>query len=114
MAARERKIERYLGNEIKKLGGMARKWTSPGRTGVPDQIIMLNGDVWFVEVKTPEGAVSGVQKRELNRIRNAGCNVAVVRGSDDVDSFIKMITYNQSGSYSLPGSTFGMEGLIDE
>ena len=38
---RERDIEKKLVNEIRKMGGEAFKWTSPGNDGVPDRIVML-------------------------------------------------------------------------
>lgn len=33
---RERDIERILVDEVRRLGGRAYKWTSPGNAGVPD------------------------------------------------------------------------------
>jgi len=55
MGTRENKIETYLRDQIKSLGGDTRKWVSPGRDGVPDQIVILNNVVWFVEAKTSDG-----------------------------------------------------------
>ncbi len=51
----EAKLERKLRLWIKNLGGLCLKWTSPGYTGVPDRIILLNGKVWFVELKARHG-----------------------------------------------------------
>lgn len=51
---REEVIERHLVNEVKKAGGIAYKFTSPGRRGVPDRIVLLpNGKIIFVECKAP-------------------------------------------------------------
>lgn len=51
---REDVIERHLVNEVKKAGGIAYKFTSPGRRGVPDRIVLLpNGKIIFVECKAP-------------------------------------------------------------
>ena len=51
MGVRENKVEKYLDAEVNRLGGITRKWVSPGRDGVPDRIIILNGHICFVEVK---------------------------------------------------------------
>jgi len=89
MGVRENKVERYLDSEVKKLGGLNRKWVSPGRDGVPDRIVIINGTVWFVEVKTIDGVTSEVQKREHQRLRDCGANVATVYGNAGVDMFIR-------------------------
>ena len=39
----EKDIEKILVNEVKKLGGRAYKWVSPGNDGVPDRIVILPG-----------------------------------------------------------------------
>lgn len=88
MGARENKVETYLDEEIKKLGGITRKWVSPGRDGVPDRIVILNKMVWFVEVKTVYGRLSNTQQREHNRLSDAGANVITVYGHHDVDRFV--------------------------
>jgi hypothetical protein len=45
---RERDVESYFRQRVIKLGGMTRKYTSPGQRGVPDRIMFLDGVV-FVE-----------------------------------------------------------------
>ncbi len=91
MAARENKVERYLDSEVMKLGGITRKWVSPGVNGVPDRIVIVNGLVWFVEVKTVDGRLSPWQVREIDRLRDHGVNALVVYGVEGVDEFIKEV-----------------------
>jgi len=51
---RERDIEAYLRDQIKRLGGIAYKFVSPGNAGVPDRLVLLPGaGVVFVELKAP-------------------------------------------------------------
>ena len=88
MGIRENKVEKHLDTEIKKLGGITRKWKCPGVDGVPDRIVILNGHVYFVEVKTVDGVLSPAQKRELGRLMNAGTDVHTVYGEAGVDLFI--------------------------
>ena len=39
----EKDIEKFLNDNIKKLGGRSYKFVSPGNSGVPDRIIFLPG-----------------------------------------------------------------------
>lgn len=88
MGVRENKVERYLDKQVKLLGGDTRKWVSPGRDGVPDRIVILNGRVVFVEVKTTDGVTSEAQKREHARLRDKGARVTTVKGNSGVDGFV--------------------------
>lgn len=90
MGTRENKVEKYLDSEVKKLGGLTRKWVSPGRDGVPDRIVVVCGEVWFVEVKTSDGKLTPIQKREHDRLSEAGALVHTVYGESGVDEFIRI------------------------
>jgi len=70
MGVREGKVEKYLVDQIEKIGGTAYKFVSPGRVGVPDRIVCYKGLVVFVEVKSPDGSLSAPQQRELTRLSN--------------------------------------------
>lgn len=91
MGARENKVERYLHEQIENIGGTTRKWVSPGVVGVPDRIVIIKGDVFFVEVKTDTGRISVAQEREIERLRSYGALVHVVQGHDGVDQLMKTI-----------------------
>lgn len=89
MGVRENKVERYLKQQIKEhFNGDTRKWVSPGRDGVPDRIVILRGQVWFVEVKTDDGTLSVAQMREHERLAKAGAQVRCVWGEKDVKRFV--------------------------
>lgn len=87
MGTRENKVETYLRDQVKLLGGDTRKWVSPGRDGVPDQIVFLS-NIFFVEVKTYDGRLSEAQKREHERLRTLGSDVCTVYGNKGVDMLI--------------------------
>lgn len=91
MGARENKVEKYLDKEFTKRGGLTRKWVSPGRAGVPDRICILNGNVWFVEVKTVAGRLSIAQQREILRLSEAGAKVHTVYGEEGVDKLMREV-----------------------
>lgn len=80
---REDVIEKHLVNEVKKAGGIAYKFTSPGRRGVPDRIVLLpNGKIIFVECKAPGEKPRPDQLREHSRLFALGFNVVVLDSKD--------------------------------
>lgn len=89
---REKDIERILVSEVKKLGGRAYKWTSPGNDGVPDRIVILPGrPPIFAELKTDRGKLTALQKVQIDRLRGLGQDVRVLYGMDHVGRFLKEI-----------------------
>ena len=72
----EKGTERYLCEEIKKSGGTAYKFVSPGRTGVPDRLICLpGGRIFFVELKSEGKKSTKKQKHEQYKLRKLGFRV---------------------------------------
>lgn len=87
---RERGIEAYLRDQIKRLGGIAYKFVSPGNAGVPDRLVLLPaGRVAFVELKAPGKQPTPLQQRQQQRIRDLGFTVLVIDSKAGVDDFIK-------------------------
>ena len=91
MGVREAKVEKYLNTRVKSIGGLTRKWVSPGCDGVPDRVVILGGFVYFVEVKTDDGKLSTNQSREHQRLRDVGDGVHTVYGNGGGDLFIDSI-----------------------
>lgn len=86
----EKDIEQILVQGIKKHGGVAYKWVSPGNSGVPDRMVVLpEGRVMFVELKTANGRLSELQKRQQERLRKLGCDVYTLYGKDDVLNYLE-------------------------
>lgn len=76
---RESAIEKHLVAEVRKEGGIAYKFVSPGRRSVPDRIVLLpGGRVTFVECKAPGKKPRPEQLREHERLRALGFTVAVL------------------------------------
>lgn len=81
---REKDIEHYFCEEIKKRGGIAFKFTSPQRRSVPDRLcVMPNGVIAFVEVKKKGGKLSSGQEREQQRLIVLGHDVYMVWSKDE-------------------------------
>ena len=69
---REKSIESKLTAEVRRLGGLAPKFVSPGLDGVPDRLILLpGGKVAFAELKAPgktHRPLQAVRKRQLEAL----------------------------------------------
>lgn len=80
---RESTIENNLVKKVKAAGGIAYKFTSPGRKAVPDRLVLLpGGRVVFVECKAPGEAPRPDQLREHNRLRALGFSVVLLDSKD--------------------------------
>ncbi|HAB4051080.1 TPA_asm: VRR-NUC domain-containing protein [Salmonella enterica subsp. diarizonae] len=76
---RENLIEKHLVAEVKKAGGEAYKFISPGHRSVPDRIVLLpGGRIVFVECKAPGKPPRADQLREHERLRALGFTVVVL------------------------------------
>lgn len=94
----ERDIERRLVDGVKKLGGRAYKWVSPGSNGVPDRIVILpGGKIIFIELKTTTGRLTDLQKMQHKWLTRLGCDVRTVYGADDVQRFIESLINDRMG-----------------
>lgn len=86
---REKDIEKVLVNKVRKLGGRAYKWVSPGNDGVPDRIVILPGrPPIFTELKTETGKLSALQEVQISRLRELGQDVRVLKGIQEVRDFL--------------------------
>lgn len=84
---RELDLERRVVARITALGGMAYKFASPSRRGVPDRLCLLpGGRVVFVEVKAPGRKPTALQQAEHERLRALGFDVRVVDSLDEVEA----------------------------
>ena len=88
---RESQIEAYLCKRVRELGGLCYKFVSPGRSGVPDRIVVYSGSVYFVEVKSPTGVLTALQERELLRLTEQGVIAIAVNSTELIDEFIRTI-----------------------
>lgn len=88
----EKDIERWLGNQLKKLGCIYMKFVSPGNDGVPDRIVVLpGGGVIFIELKATTGKLRANQRVQISRLRKQGALVFVLTGKRDAELFVDYI-----------------------
>lgn len=96
---RESELERILVDEIRKAGGKAYKWVSPGNDGVPDRIVFLpEGRIYWIELKTDRGKVSAQQAIQQKRLKELGQDARVVRGIWGLISFFRSIGMRAAAS----------------
>lgn len=89
---RESAIEAYLVHEVAKRGGIAEKFTSPGRRHVPDRLVQWPGGVvHFIETKAPGRKTSRGQARDHARRRAMGFRVCVLDTKDRVDQYLRYL-----------------------
>lgn len=95
----ERDIEKYLVSQVSKIGGVAEKFTSPGRRSVPDRLVSLpKGRIIFVEVKSCGKKPTKLQLRDHNKRKIMGFEVVVVDSKQSVDEFINGVSHGKMES----------------
>ena len=82
---RENEIERRLAVSVKRMGGMAVKFVSPGLAGVPDRIVLLPGrKIAFVELKAPGKKPRPLQVKRMRQLECLGFPVFVIDGVEQI------------------------------
>ena len=88
----ESDVERRLVTSVRHMGGKAYKLVSPGNAGMPDRLVILpDGRVFFVELKTDSGRLSLNQRMQIRRLRELGQDARVLYGAKEVEAFIDEI-----------------------
>ncbi|MGE1061820.1 VRR-NUC domain-containing protein [Megasphaera paucivorans] len=86
----EKELEQKLVQGVKRLGGWALKFTSPGQDGVPDRIVMMPGKTYFVEMKAPGEKPRPLQQVVIRRMRRLHQKVFTV---DSEEELAKLLQY---------------------
>ena len=88
----ESRIERHLRVSVKKMGGMAVKFISPGLDGVPDRIVLLPGrKIAFVELKAPGKKPRPLQIKRMRQLECLGFPVFVIDGVEQIGGVLDEI-----------------------
>ena len=88
----EHMIEQHLVNEVKKQGGWAPKFVSPGTNGMPDRIVLMPyGHIGFVELKAPGEKPRPLQLYRHQQLRDMGFQVFVMDDFDQAQMIIDAI-----------------------
>ena len=89
---REKTVETKLVSAVRRSGGLALKFVSPGTAGVPDRLILFpGGKIAFCEVKAPGGKPRPLQVRRIEQLRGLGFRVYVVDNEEKTGEMIDEI-----------------------
>jgi len=88
----EKVIEKKLVAAIKKMGGIAAKFVSPGLDGMPDRLVLLpNGKMAFVELKAPGKKPRPLQLRRIKQLQKIGFACYVIDNDDQIGGILDEI-----------------------
>ena len=89
---REKDIEHKLVTAVKRYGGVAVKFISPGFDGMPDRIVLLRGGkLGFVEVKAPGKHPRPLQTARHKMLQKLGFKVYVIDSAEQIEGVINDI-----------------------
>lgn len=88
----EKEIEMQLVRSVKKMGGRAVKFTSPGFDGMPDRLVLLpGGRCGFVEVKAPGRKPRALQVVRHEMLKALGFKAYVLDSIEEIEEIINDI-----------------------
>lgn len=89
---REKTIEHKLLMEVKKIGGLALKFVSPGFDGMPDRLILLPcGKIAFAELKAPGKKPRQLQIARHKTLMKLGFRVYVIDKVEQIGEILDEI-----------------------
>lgn len=89
---RESTVESRLTAAVKKHGGLALKFVSPGFDGVADRLVLLHGGhIAFVELKALGKTLRPLQRRRKEQLEGLGFRVYVVDNPEQIGGVLDEI-----------------------
>lgn len=86
----EKDIEAAFNRIVKRFGGDPMKFTSPGRSGVPDRVVTWpHGVTTWAELKKPGKGLDPLQEHEVGELLKRGHLAMAIRSEQDIARFVK-------------------------
>lgn len=85
----EKAIEKYLVSQVRKMGGLALKYTNSNEAGYPDRIVVTNGSTFWVELKSKGEKPRPLQEHCIEKLRSLGQRVYVADSREMVDLILE-------------------------
>lgn len=88
----EKEIEKALTTAVKKRGGLALKFVSPGMSGVPDRLVLLpSGKIAFIELKAPGKKMRPLQIKRKRQLELLGFKVYCIDQKEQIGGLLDEI-----------------------
>lgn len=88
----EKELEKLFVQEVRKAGGNAYKFVSPGQTGVPDRLVVFPGNhIGFVELKAPGKKPRPDQQYQQRKLVDYDCFVVNLDNPKEIGAVIHKI-----------------------
>ena len=88
----EKRVEQALCRDVKRRGGMAVKFVSPGLDGVPDRLLLFKGGVSaFVELKAPGKKMRPLQIKRKKQLEQLGFRVYCIDNTEMIGGILDEI-----------------------
>ena len=88
----EKEIEKKFAMAVKRAGGIAPKFVSPGFAGMPDRLVLLpDGVIAFAELKAPGQKPRPLQEARHRLLRRLGFRVYVIDSEDQIGGMLHEI-----------------------
>lgn len=89
---REKETEAKLVMAVRKLGGLAPKFVSPGLDGVPDRLVLLpGGKIAFIELKAENRKMRPLQVRRKRQLESLGFLVYCIDRPEQIGGILNEI-----------------------
>lgn len=96
---KESYIEHRLVMEVRRLGGLCPKFTSPGMDGMPDRLILMpEGKMVFCELKAPGERPRPLQEHRHEQLRSLGFEVEIVDSPEQIEALLERMTETITGT----------------
>lgn len=90
----EKDLENKFRIAVKRAGGKAYKFVSPGNSGVPDRLVILpGGKAGFVELKQEGKKPTGLQRKQIHDLLGKGHYANVLDRESDIQKVIDQIKH---------------------
>ena len=86
----ERALDQYLLRRCTRNNIYCRKLVAVGQVGFPDRVVIMIGNIIWIELKSPtgKGHLSPKQVAEHKRMRSYGLDVRVIWTKEQVDALV--------------------------
>ena len=86
----EKSIEKYLVDEVKKIGGICLKYSNSNMTGYPDRIVLLpNGKTIWIVIKSKGKHTTKVQDIRITQMEEIGHQVYIADSKEEIKRILK-------------------------